>query len=275
MILLIQKKCDILLSMINATTYPGVWGTAHIIYFAVTIVLLVGSLFLIKRYVKNERTIKLIVKITAACLLALFITNRIGYMVRYIYIEPREGYTWMSVLPETFCSVTSLIFSIAVLCFRKNNCLIHGSICMALVGAIETTFYPDFLNTQGLWEVGTITSLFYHTVMLFLVLLIIITNYVRLTIKKWYIQPIVFMMMICYGLFYWQVLLGGKNFDCILGINIPIIASQPILTSWWMFGIGYLLFEIIFLALYDRFVNKKTFKMIGFEFIHFYRYINK
>lgn len=261
--------------MLATNNYPGAWGVAYIIYFILSTIILVGGLILIKKYVKKEKTVKLIVKITAACLLALFITNRIGYMVRYIYIEPREGYSWLNIFPETFCSVSAFVFSIAVLFFKKDNFLMHGIIHMVILGALETCVYPSFLNDQGLWEVGTITSLLYHTCMLFLALLVIITKYVKLTIKKWYVQPIMFMVIICYGLFYWQVILGGDTPDNILNINQPFIKSLPTLTSWWMIGIAYLAWEIVFLSLYDYFVNKKSFKTIGYEFIHFYRYINK
>lgn len=260
--------------MVNEKTFPGVWGVEYIIYFIVTTLLLVLGLFLIKRYVKKEKTIKVVVKITAACLLILFILNRIGYMIQYIYIEPVEGYSWLNVFPETLCSVSSLLFAIAVLFLKKDNFLIHGIIHMALLGAIETCLYPSFLNSQGLWEVGTITSLLYHTCMLFLALLVIITKYVNLTIKKWYIQPIVFMLIICYGLFYWQVILQGSNVDNILNINMPFISSMPILSSWWMIGLAYLAWDILFLYMYDHFVNKKSFKTINDEFIHFYLYIN-
>lgn len=263
-----------LLCMINEQTFPGVWGTAHIIYFVLSVVLIVAGLFLIKRYVKKEKTIKLIVKITALALLITAITNRIGYMVQYIEIEHREGYTWASILPETFCSVSSFCLSISVLCSKKDSWSIHGFVHMALIGALFTVFYPDFLDTQGLWEVGTMTSLIYHSIMLFLALLVIVTRYINLTMKKWYVQPLFFMIIICYGLFYWKVFNIG-DYDTILGINQSLIKSQPILGSWWMIGIGYLLYELAFLTFYDHFVNKKDFKTIGNEFIHFYRYINQ
>lgn len=254
---------------------PGVWGVAHIVYFVISTVLLIASLMLIKKFVKNEKTLNLIIRITAGVLLALIIANRISYMIEYIYIQEGTGYTWLNIFPETYCAVSAFSISIAALFFKKDNWGLHATVYLAIVGAIITAVYPDFMNAQNLWAPGTMTSLIYHTVMLFLAILMIITKHVKLTTRKWYIQPLFIMGMLLYGLFYWQVILQGKQYDTILAINIPLVESQPILTSWWMVCIGYLLFELAFLFIYDHFVNKKDFKTIKDEFIHFYRYINK
>lgn len=262
--------------MINEQGFPGAWGIAHIVYFVITVILLVSSLILIKKFVKKEKSKVLLVKIFSAILLALIITNRIAYTVQYVVIDPIKGITWLYIFPETLCAVCSLMLSISLLFFKKDNCVTHAVIYMAAAGALLTTFYPNFLNSQGLWELGTMTSLIYHSLVLFLVILVVMVGYIKPTTKKWYHQPIAYMLIICYGLFYLNVLMPTiKDIFPVMNINLPLLASQPILTSWWMLGIAYFAFEMVFLLIYDHFVNKKPLKKIGDEFIHFYRYINK
>ena len=254
----------------------GTWGIFHIVYFVISTILLIASLILIKRLVKNEKSKVILVKVFAAILLALIITNRIAYTVQYVSIEPIEGITWLYIFPETLCAVCAFVLSISLLFFKKDNHATHAIMYMALAGALLAVFYPTFLNEQGLWELGTMTSLLYHTFMLFLVFLVVVLNYVKPTTKKWFYQPITYMLIICYGLFYLNVLMPSiKDIFPVMNINLPLLTSQPILTSWWMLGIGYFLFEMTFLLIYDHFINKKDFKTIGDEFIHFYRYINQ
>lgn len=254
----------------------GTWGIFHIVYFVISTVLLVVSLILIKKFVKNEKSKAILVKVFSAILLALIITNRIGNAIQRVNVEHLEGITWLYVFPETICGVCAFALSISLLFFKKDNGATNAVMYMAFAGGLASTFYPDFLNLQGLWELGTMTSVICHTVMLFLVCLVIILGYVKPSTRKWYYQPIAYMLMICYGLFYLNTLMPGiKDVLPVMNINLPLIRSQPILTSWWMLGIGYLAFEMGFLLIYDHFVNKKDFKVIGDEFIHFYRYINQ
>ena len=259
----------------NVINPPGTWGIAHIVYFVISTLLLVASLILIKRLVKNEKSKVLLVKIFAIILLVLILTNRIGYTIQYVVVEHREGYTWTYIFPETICAITAFGLSISSL-FKKDNWGLHAFIHLAIIGALIVHFYPNFLDSQNLWEVGTITSLLFHTFMLFLAILLIITDYIKLSTKKWYIEPLTYMALICYGLFYINIIGPGiVDIERILNINKPLVDSLPTLTSWWMIGIGYLLWTIVFLFIYDHLINKKSFKVIMDEFIHFYRYINK
>ncbi len=248
--------------------YPGSWGTFHIIYFVISTLLVITSLILIKKYIKKEKTLNLVIKITSLVLLLLIITNRISYTVQHVMIEHKEGYNWTYIFPETFCALSCLLFSISTLVGKKNNVLMHGSFYMALIGAFTVAVFPDFLNRQGLLEVGTITSLIYHTLMLFLALLVLITYYFKPSIKRWYIQPIVNISMICYGLFYLSVFCNGEAPFSILGINKPFVDGQPILCSWYMMSLGYLVFELLFTVIYELIINKKSIKKITYEFIH-------
>lgn len=262
--------------MVNGATPVGAWSIPHIVYFVITTILIIGGLLLIKRFVKNEKTKVLLVKIFAAILLVTIITNRIAYTVQYVAMEQREGYTWTYIFPETLCALTAFCISISALCFKKDNWGLHAFTPMAFISALIVHFYPNFLDNQGLLEVGTITSLLFHTFMIFLSALIVMTRYVNLSTKKWYIESLTYIVFICYGLFYINVIGPGiVDKEPIMNINRPLVMSQPILTSWWMLGIAYLLWEVASLFAYDYFVNKKSFKTIGNEFIHFYRYINK
>lgn len=259
--------------MFSETEGPGVYCIPHIAFLAIMIPLLALGIILSIYYVKSEKANKLLIKITAGVLLALIITNRIAYTYQRVEIERLPGYTWGYLLPETFCGLSALFLSITVLVGKKDNILLHALVYFGLVNGVASTFFPVYLDRQGFFEVGTLTSLIFHVVLVFLSLTIILKKYMTPSIKKWYIVPLVYGLFCLIGLFEIQVLdTPAKE---AMSLFEPLVSALPTLTSWYMLGIEFTVLMIIVLFTYEHFANQKTFKQTAFEFIHFYRYINK
>ena len=120
----------------------NVFGGVHLIYLAITLSLSVGGLFLAKRFAKTERSQKIIFKSIAALLLVWILINRLSQVFRYSNVR------WEQIIPDSFCGMTSLVLSLAVLLGKKDNPVYHFVWSLGLVGALITIFYPTFLD-QG------------------------------------------------------------------------------------------------------------------------------
>lgn len=247
---------------------PGMYCIPHIVFLAIMIPLFILGTFLVIKFVNSEKRIRLTILITAGVLLALVITNRIGYTYQRVVefngvmiIDGEEiHYNWGYLLPETLCSMTALFLSLAVLCFKKDNILLHSLVYLGLINGLISSFYPNYLNVQGFFEVGTMTSLIFHFVMAFLCLIILLKKYMTPTIKKWYVTPITYAFFVLLALFEIQVLDTPAN-DA-MSIFYPLTNSLPHLSKWYCIGPGLTLGVIVVLFLYEHFKNKKNFKAI-------------
>lgn len=91
---------------------PKVYGWEHLTYLAVCVVLAVVSIFLIKKYVKSEKTLTLIVKILGGVLFACIAWNRISLSISHknaMRLLPDTVFTWW------FCGILLLVFSYIVM----------------------------------------------------------------------------------------------------------------------------------------------------------------
>ena len=120
----------------------NVFGTVHWIYLAITLTLSVVGLFCAKKFAKSEKSQKIILKCFAGALLIWILINRLSQVFRYSNVR------WEQIIPDSFCGMTSLVLSLAVLLGKKDNKVLHFAWFLALVGAVITIAYPTFLN-QG------------------------------------------------------------------------------------------------------------------------------
>ena len=99
--------------------------------------MIVGGV-LIKLYAKSEKSKIITVKVIAGVLLALILWNRIAIAV--------SDKNWLKLIPDTFCGMSSLVLSLAVLLGKKDNNVLHFVFYIAFVGDILTIIYPDFVD---------------------------------------------------------------------------------------------------------------------------------
>ena len=96
--------------------YPELYGYQHIIYLVVFFALSISSLILIKKYVKSEKTINIILKALGGALLFSILLNR--FSLFYFKSNPHDP---KLLLPDSYCGLTSLVLSLAVLLGKKRQ----------------------------------------------------------------------------------------------------------------------------------------------------------
>ena len=74
--------------------------------------------------------------------------------------------------------------------------------------------------------------------------------------KRWYYSPLTYGFMMLLGVFEVFVLRFPED-SHVMNLFAPILASQPILTSWWMLWIGYTFGVPLYLFGYEYFIIHK------------------
>ena len=225
---------------------PKVYGWEHLTYLAVCVVLAVVSIFLIKKYVKSEKTLTLIVKILGGVLFACIAWNRIS-----LSISHKNA---MRLLPDTFCGISSLILSLTMMIGKRDNRVLHFICYLGFIGGLITVAYPDFIGqADSIFYSDTISGLLHHTVMLYSVIFMTITGYFVPTIKKWYVLPLGLCCVMTFGIFEISVL----GFCDAMQIFSPLLPDTVF--TWWFCGILLLVFSYIVMSLFEYFrVWKKS-----------------
>lgn len=227
---------------------PQVFGWQHLTYLAIFLVLAITGLVCVKLFVKTEKTQDIIVRCLGGVLLALIIWNRIAIAIR-------NNNAW-HIIPNSFCGLSSLVLSLAVLIGKRNNNVLHFVVHVAFVGDLLTIIYPDFIGQDPsfLYQ-NTISGLLHHSVGLVLCILLYMTAWFKPNWHKWPNLVIGFMAYITLGCFLIFVL----DFSSAFYINSPILDGTP-LTIWVIapvFAVGYAIFMTVYEVI-RRKINKKN-----------------
>ncbi|MCL2755675.1 MAG: YwaF family protein [Firmicutes bacterium] len=218
---------------------PTVFGLAHILYLVITTAMMVASLILIKKYCKTKRSQNIAVIIAASLLLVSIIMNRIT-------VSLYSG-NWISLVPTSFCGMTSLLFSVAALIFfrRWNHSIFHFFIYLAFLGGVIANFYPDYIGQAStIWHGRTITGLLHHTFATYLAVLLVVLGLFKPELRRWYCLPLGFTVYMTLGLFMVSVL----PISDAMHINNPIV---PVL-EWYIIGPLFVALQVTSLAIYER-----------------------
>ena len=217
----------------------NVFGAVHWIYLLITIPLSIVGLFCAKKFAKSEKSQKIVLKSIAGMLLVWILINRLSQVFRYGLVR------WEQIIPDSFCGLTSLVLSLAVLLGKKDNVVLHFTWFLALIGATITIFYPTFLN-QGpsVFYLPTISGLLHHSFSLVMVVALLLFNQIHITYKKWYCSLFGFAMYFTVGAFQMSVF----GFVDAFHIVEPLI-PDTVLTTWVMapmyaVGYGFILFIV-------------------------------
>ena len=236
----------------------AVFGIEHIIYLILMIILMVLGLIFIKKSNLDEYKLNLIFRIIGIIWLITILANRITVTYSDVVINKREGYTWLNLIPNTFCGMCSLILSITFIIGKKDNFVLHSFGYIGLVGGIVTMFYPDFLDSQAFFDPRSITGLLHHTIMAFMIILAILTGYMTPTVKKWHYIPLGMCVIMTIGMF---------ELDCLgfvkaMQFKNPFLSSIPILSSWYVTDLATLVVSFILLTIYDMKKKNCSFKEV-------------
>ncbi len=220
---------------------PEIWGWQHITYLAIFAVIAAVSIFLIKKYVKNEKTLVCILKGVAALLLASVIWNRASIAVK--------NSNPMNLIPDSFCGISSFCLSLSLLIGKKNCRFFHFVCYVGFIGALLTLVYPDFIGQdESFWYPPTVSGLLHHTVMLYAIILMVITGYFTPTIKRWYCLPIGLSFVLTFG----QFLISALGYDDAVYINHPLLPDS--IFTWYFTGMLVVIVSLLIMLTFEYFL---------------------
>lgn len=217
---------------------PKIWGWQHIVYLAVFLSVSVAVLILGKKYAKTEAQKRLVVKGLAAALLVSIISNRVSIVFK------TEVPEWKWLIPDSFCGMSSLVLSLAVLLGKKDNDVMHFVWLISLAGGSITMVYPEFLPQDvSFFYVPTITGLLHHSIAAVVAVALFLFGQIRLSYKRWYCIVFGFTCLLAFGCFLIHVL-NFHDAYCIVG---PVLSGTP-LTIWVIAPIFIVVYSAIVLC---------------------------
>ncbi len=211
---------------------PQLFGVEHILYIIISTVLFGGGLFLAKKYALTERSQRVVLEVLGVLLFIAIMTNRLSQVFRY------DDVRWYAIIPDSYCGMTSLLLSLAVLFGKKNNGALHFLWHLGLFGGVSTVIYATFVG-QGptIFYLPTISGLLHHSFSAALVVALLMFKQIDITCKKWYYTFFGFTSYLTLGAFMMQAFDLSDAFH----IAEPLIPDTP-LTAWVMapmYAVGY------------------------------------
>jgi hypothetical protein len=224
---------------------PELFGIEHIIYIIISTILGGISLFFAYKYIKNEKAQSLFLKVLAIALFISVMTNRVSQVFRYDTVR------WYCIIPDSFCAMTSLVLSLAVIFGKKDNNIYHFVWLLGLFGGVSTVIYATFVGQDSsFFYIPTITGLLHHSFSALLVVALLMFKQIDITYKKWYYTLFGFTSYLTVGAF----LMHTFNLSDAFHIAEPLLPGTP-LTAWFMAPIYAISYAII-LAVIELFKRK-------------------
>lgn len=218
---------------------PQLFGIEHLLYILITTILAVVGFFVVKKYVKSQKTKTIILKSLAGLLLVFILMNRLSQVFRY------ENVRWHCIIPDSYCGMTSLVVALGVLLGKRDNVVLHFSWLLGLFGGISTVVYPTFVSQNiSFFYIPTISGLLHHSFCAMTVIALFMFKQIDVTYKKW---PCVIFGFTCY-LTVGAFLMAVFNMSDAFHIVEPLISGTP-LTTWVMAPIYLVAHGAIFLII--------------------------
>ena len=229
---------------------PQLFGIEHILYIVISTVLGAGGLLAAKKWAKTEKSQLYVLKGLALALFVSIMANRLSQVFRY------ETVRWYCIIPDSFCGMTCLVLSLAVLFGKKDNPIYHFTWFLGLIGAVITIFYPTFLS-QGPTVVylPTISGLLHHSITLVMVVALFLFNQINVTYQKWYCTIFGFTAYLTVGAFQMAVFGFSDSFH----IVEPMLSGTPL--TVWVIAPIYLSAYAIILAVFEL-IRRKFIKKV-------------
>ena len=220
---------------------PKVYGWEHLTYLAVCIVVAAAAIFFVRKYAKTEKTLSIVMRAVGGALFACILWNRISLCIK--------NSNALTLIPDTFCGISSLILSLAMLIGKRNNIVFHFICYLGFVGGTLTLAYPDFIGqAASVFYPPTISGLLHHTVMVFAIILMLLTKYFVPTLKRWYVLPLGLCCVMTFGIFE----ITALGFNNAMQIFTPLLPDTVF--TWWFCGALLLPFSYIVMLLFDYFL---------------------
>lgn len=218
---------------------PELFGIEHILYIIISTILGGGGLFFAYKYAKSDKAKTIIIKCLAVALFLSVMTNRISQVFRYDTIR------WYCIIPDSFCAMTSLVLSLAVLFGKKNNNIYHFVWLLGLFGGISTVIYATFVDqNSSFFYIPTITGLLHHSFSAIVVVALLMFRQIDITYKKWHCTLFGFTCYLTLGAFLMHTFKLSDAFH----IAEPLLPNTP-LTAWVMAPMYAVAYAIILLLI--------------------------
>ncbi len=224
---------------------PEIFGIEHFMYLIVVIGLMIVAFQMIKKYIKTDQQVDRLVRVIGGLLLMAIVWNRLSVSIL------RSGFS--AILPGSFCGTSSLALSLSALFLKRNHPVFHSVAYTGMLGGLLTLVYPEFIGqADSIWYPMTISGLVHHTIMVFLILVMISKGHIIPSLKKWALLPIGLAFYMTYGLFLISVL----NYSDAMYINEPILEGTPL--NWFVLGLLFLPVHAAFLLVWDKVKQVRT-----------------
>ncbi len=218
---------------------PQVFGKEHILYMVISAVLGAAGLLVMKKYAKEEKVQTIVLKGIALLLFASILANRLSQVFRY------EQTRWYCIIPDSFCGMTSLVLSLAVLFGKRDNNVLHFVWLLGLFGGIATVVYPTFVGQHiSFFYAPTFSGLLHHSFAAILAIALLLLKQIDITYKKWYCVVFGFTCYLTLGAFLMSVFGMSDAFH----IVEPLLSDTP-LTVWVMAPMYAAAHGLIFLVI--------------------------
>lgn len=232
---------------------PQVFGKEHLIYIAVSLLVAAMTIILSWRYSRTEKARTITIKCAAGILFLIIFINRLVLVFEHGDVD------WTEMIPDSFCSASSYVLSLALLLGKKNNNILHFIWLVALAGGTITTFYPNFIDQHpSFMYPPTILGMMHHTWSAIVVVLMFMFGYLTLTYKKWYCTLFGFTSYLSLGAFLMCVFDYGNPFF----MTGPALDGTPF-TVWVIAPIYIAVYALILLIV--ELVRRRKAKQVGLD----------
>ena len=239
----------------------GTYSWVHILYILLVIpAFVLGIHFLSKKNV-SEKAIDWVLYIGAGILLCVIIAQRIDIVyqaiqegkVKHTFWGEDRTYNWFMVLPDSICGLISLLTPFFIWFGRKKeNRFAEAIYVVALLGCLGTIFYPDYLNFYPLHQIRCWGGLIHHVLTAWLLTLMLVRGRFSLSLRRWWLNPVLLAAMGLYGVFCLFVL----NFASCMDISSPLIDGL-VVSYYWGLCIAYFAANIVTILIYEAIMRKK------------------
>jgi hypothetical protein len=220
------------------SSMPEVYGIEHMLYLLVSIIIGFVLYRILIRGIHDEKQSIRVIRILGLILFLAIIWNRLSISL--------VKSSFSGFLPGTFCGASSLFLSLGTMTLKKNSAFFHSVAFLGFYGGLTTLIYPDFIGqSDSIFYSMTISGLIHHTIMVFLVIMMIRLGFLKPDFKKWHLFPIGLSFFMIYGLF----LISELGYGDAMLIHEPILSGTPL--NWFVLGLIILTLHGVTLYIYS------------------------
>lgn len=231
-------------------TGKHMYNLYHILFIIVFILCLTLQIIITNKRKPGKKEISIYTNILAIIILIGVILIRVSITIFNIK-HHINNYKWYFFIPDTWCSLVGIVYSLNMLFFKRNENILHYTAFVGFLGGIMTLFFPNFLNTEFFFHIKSFPSFIYHAAMVLLTVYLIQTGEFIPTMKKSVYFIIGMTLAMIFGFFEKNIMHMEKPMQ----IDDPFFHNSrflSILTGWPVVILGEFIFVIITCMIFDR-----------------------